>query len=73
MVQCFLGCGLCEKAERQGVEQKRCEEPLRWYAVWPFFRGFLQLAHVTYSRQYTDIHVNALTCTRLTKIFANLP
>lgn len=47
MVQFFLGWGLWEKAERQGVEQKRCEEPLRWYAVWPFFSGFLQLAQVT--------------------------
>lgn len=33
MVQFFLGWGLWEKAERHGVEQKRCEEPLRWYAV----------------------------------------
>lgn len=47
MVQLFLGAGLCEKAERQVVEQNRCVEPLRWYAVWPFFRGFLQLAQVT--------------------------
>lgn len=30
MVQLFFGAGLCEKAERQLVEQKRCVEPLRW-------------------------------------------
>lgn len=30
MVQLFLGAGLCEKAERQVVEQNRCVEPLRW-------------------------------------------
>lgn len=30
IVQLFFGAGLCEKAERQLVEQKRCVEPLRW-------------------------------------------
>lgn len=30
IVQLFLGAGLCEKAERQVVEQNRCVEPLRW-------------------------------------------
>lgn len=48
MVQLFLGVGLWEKADRQVVEQNRWDEPLRWYAVWPFFKGFLQLAHVTF-------------------------
>ncbi|TRY89764.1 hypothetical protein DNTS_000009 [Danionella cerebrum] len=48
MVQFFLGAGLWEKADRQVVEQNRWAEPLRWYAVWPFFKGFLQLAHVTF-------------------------
>lgn len=48
MVQLFLGAGLWEKADRQVVEQNRWDDPLRWYAVWPFFKGFLQLAHVTF-------------------------
>lgn len=51
MVQLFLGAGLCEKADRQVVEQNRCVDPLRWYAVCPFFSGFLQLAQVTWYEQ----------------------
>lgn len=30
MTQSFFGAGLCEKEERQVVEQKRCAEPFRW-------------------------------------------
>lgn len=47
MTQSFFGAGLCENDERQVVEQKRWTDPFRWYAVWPFCKGFLQLAHVT--------------------------
>lgn len=47
ITQSFFGAGLCENDERQVVEQKRWTDPFRWYAVWPFCKGFLQLAHVT--------------------------